>query len=269
MRISDYFGLWENDRRSDPARRSLEQEKAFWHGHAAVYDQHAGLTCSSLAQIGTVTSIVEPESSILDVGGGTGRFAIPLAQRGCRVTVVDRSEDMLRVLSENAEAEEVKIETIQGQWPMDTGRVFDTVLAAWSLYWALDLAASLRALVRQARRHVIIIDTTGSPTAWDHALAAAQGEDVRVSQARHLLLAGGLAQLGIPAEIRILEEYRVVSEDELYHEVQTRVGNFSEAIRIMDSYAIGFPRGWRCRRTIGLVHVDAKGLVGALPDMPV
>ena len=133
MRISDYFGLWENDRRSDPARRSLEQEKAFWHGHAAVYDQHAGLTCSSLAQIGTVTSIVEPESSILDVGGGTGRFAIPLAQRGCRVTVVDRSEDMLRVLSENAEAEEVKIETIQGQWPMDTGRVFDTVLAAWSL----------------------------------------------------------------------------------------------------------------------------------------
>ena len=98
MRISDYFGLWENDRRSDPARRSLEQEKAFWHGHAAVYDQHAGLTCSSLAQIGTVTSIVEPESSILDVGGGTGRFAIPLAQRGCRVTVVDRSEDMLSLI---------------------------------------------------------------------------------------------------------------------------------------------------------------------------
>ena len=35
---------------------------------------------------------------ILDVGGGSGRFAIPLADRGHRVTVVDISRDALRLV---------------------------------------------------------------------------------------------------------------------------------------------------------------------------
>ncbi len=39
-----------------------------------------------------------PRGSVaLDVGGGTGNYAVELAQRGLRVTVVDRSPDMLRV----------------------------------------------------------------------------------------------------------------------------------------------------------------------------
>jgi SAM-dependent methyltransferase len=35
---------------------------------------------------------------VLDVGGGSGRFAVPLAERGHDVTVVDISEDALRLL---------------------------------------------------------------------------------------------------------------------------------------------------------------------------
>jgi SAM-dependent methyltransferase len=36
--------------------------------------------------------------TILDIGGGSGRFAIPLADRGHRVTVVDISRDALELL---------------------------------------------------------------------------------------------------------------------------------------------------------------------------
>ncbi|WP_410954824.1 class I SAM-dependent methyltransferase, partial [Pseudomonas aeruginosa] len=103
----------------DPQRRTLEEEREFWRCYARVYDQHAGETGGSLAQIAAVTEIVEPGSSVLDVGGGTGRFAIPLAQRGCRVTVLDRSEDMLSVLESSAEEKDVEIDVVHQEWPAD------------------------------------------------------------------------------------------------------------------------------------------------------
>ena len=63
MEIIDYFGLWEHDRSCDPQRRTLEEEREFWRCYARVYDQHAGETGGSLAQIAAVTEIVEPGSS--------------------------------------------------------------------------------------------------------------------------------------------------------------------------------------------------------------
>lgn len=41
--------------------------------------------------------------SILDIGGGTGAFSIPLARRGFRVTHVDLSPEMLALARKNAE----------------------------------------------------------------------------------------------------------------------------------------------------------------------
>ena len=55
MEIIDYFGLWEHDRSCDPQRRTLEEEREFWRCYARVYDQHAGETGGSLAQIAAVT----------------------------------------------------------------------------------------------------------------------------------------------------------------------------------------------------------------------
>jgi S-adenosylmethionine-dependent methyltransferase len=42
------------------------------------------------------------ELSVVDAGGGTGGFAVPLAERGHRVTVVDPSPDSLAALSRRA-----------------------------------------------------------------------------------------------------------------------------------------------------------------------
>src|SRR5881392_399688 len=40
--------------------------------------------------------------TVLDVGGGTGGFAVPIAQAGHRVTVVDASPDALAALTRRA-----------------------------------------------------------------------------------------------------------------------------------------------------------------------
>jgi S-adenosylmethionine-dependent methyltransferase len=47
----------------------------------------------------------EPDSDILELGGGTGYWTIPLAKLGHRVTMVDASRGMLSVAEQKVEAE--------------------------------------------------------------------------------------------------------------------------------------------------------------------
>ncbi|MSP88804.1 MAG: class I SAM-dependent methyltransferase [Alphaproteobacteria bacterium] len=48
--------------------------------------------------IHAVGSIAPAGGRILDIGAGTGRLALPLAQRGYRLTAVDASSEMLAIL---------------------------------------------------------------------------------------------------------------------------------------------------------------------------
>ena len=56
------------------------------------------------------------ELTVLDVGGGTGGFAVPLAQSGHRVTVVDASPDALAALTRRAADASVaeRVRAVQG-----------------------------------------------------------------------------------------------------------------------------------------------------------
>jgi ubiquinone/menaquinone biosynthesis C-methylase UbiE len=68
---------------------------------------------------------------ILDVGAGTGRISIPLAQQGAQVTALDVSKNMLTILQ--AKAKRLPIEAVMGDaeqlsFPDD---FFDAVAAAF------------------------------------------------------------------------------------------------------------------------------------------
>ena len=51
---------------------------------------------------------------VVDAGGGTGGFAVPLAQEGHRVTVVDPSPDSLAALQRRAAERGLSVEALQG-----------------------------------------------------------------------------------------------------------------------------------------------------------
>ncbi|MEU8261295.1 methyltransferase domain-containing protein [Micromonospora sp. NPDC048999] len=63
--------------------------------------------------------------TVLDVGGGTGGFAVPLAEAGHRVTVVDASPDALAALTRRAAEAGVadRVRAIQGDGDALTGLV--------------------------------------------------------------------------------------------------------------------------------------------------
>lgn len=47
-------------------------------------------------EIDAILDFLEGRTKVLDVGGGTGRYALPLVQRGHQLTLLDRSGGMLR-----------------------------------------------------------------------------------------------------------------------------------------------------------------------------
>jgi SAM-dependent methyltransferase len=101
---------------------------------------------------------IDPESGprdIVDVGGGTGGFAVPLAELGHRVTVVDASLDALAALERRADESGVTVRAVQGDavdlpdlLGLDTA---DLVLCHSVLEYVDDPAAVMAALTTVVR----------------------------------------------------------------------------------------------------------------------
>lgn len=49
-----------------------------------------------------------PEALVLDAGGGTGRWSIQMAKRGCKVILLDISEGMLKIAKKTVEKERLQ-----------------------------------------------------------------------------------------------------------------------------------------------------------------
>ncbi len=96
-----------------------------------------------------------PPAAVLDVGGGPGRYAIELARRGYRVTLVDLSAASLQLARRKAEEASVRLEGAVRANALDLGRLpdaaYDAVLLMGPLYHLTDEDARRRA-VRQAAR---------------------------------------------------------------------------------------------------------------------
>jgi SAM-dependent methyltransferase len=89
---------------------------------------------------------------VLDLGGGTGGVAVPLAEDGHRVTVVDPSPDALAALARRVREAGIhdNLTSIQGDGDsLDSvlsGRRFDLVCCHGALEFVDDPAATLRAI---------------------------------------------------------------------------------------------------------------------------
>lgn len=98
---------------------------------------------------------LRPEDTVLDVGAGTGRHAVPLARHVQRVIALDPSPAMLRFLQEDVASQGLSnVEVVEGAWPDAADQVppADIVLSAHVLYPIEDVVPFLRALDGHARR---------------------------------------------------------------------------------------------------------------------
>ena len=137
---------------------------------------------------------------VVDLGGGTGGFAVPLARLGHRVTVVDPSPDALVSLERRAAEDGVseRVRAVQG----DLGSVFeavakesaDAVLCHGVLEVADDPAEGMGAAARVLRPGGLV------------SVLAASRDGLVVARALGGNIAGALAALRGPTPRRFTED---------------------------------------------------------------
>ena len=86
---------------------------------------------------------IKPGDSVLDIGGGTGRYSIWLAQKGCDVTLLDLSERSIRFAQRKAAEYGVSFKTMTGDARYISANAklakkYDHILIMGPLYHLVD-----------------------------------------------------------------------------------------------------------------------------------
>ncbi len=96
------------------------------------------------------------EALVLDAGGGTGRWSIRMAAKGCRVTLVDNSSGMLKLATEKIKKaglrDRITIEKGDLRKLRHKDETFDMALCEHTLFALEDPDAAIRELSRVLKR---------------------------------------------------------------------------------------------------------------------
>ena len=109
------------------------------------------------AEVNRLLQEVNPSTTLLDVGGGAGRFALPLALRCRHVTVVEPAPSMgksLRQIAAEAGIENVSV--VAKRWQEAGVESADVALSAHVIYTVEDIRAFVAKLVEHARHKVLM-----------------------------------------------------------------------------------------------------------------
>lgn len=183
-----------------------------------------------------------PAETVLDMGAGTGRLALPMACQARSVTALDQSAGMLACLQENMAAEGIgNIRCIQKSWQdvaLDELEPHDVVVSSNSL-GVYDLKEALSKMNALAKRAVYIF--TFSDGKRDDGLRLflkdsregkkggwhGRGE---VGPADYLVMYNLLADMGILADIKMMNW----QSDEHYASLDEAVAEWKEMHEVPD-----------------------------------
>ncbi len=109
-----------------------------------------------------------PDADVLDVGGGAGRYALPLATRAGNVTVVEPSADSVEMLKARAgEAGLTNITVINEPWEEAEAPSADMVLCSLVLHHVADAAPFVAKMQAHARDRVVLVEMMETPGALE------------------------------------------------------------------------------------------------------
>jgi SAM-dependent methyltransferase len=149
---------------------------------------------------------VRPDDTVLDVGAGTGRFALPQAPHVREVLAVEPTPAMReRLATEAAQRGVANLTVVPARWQDAPQLAADVVLCAHVLYPLPDAAAFLARLDATTRRECFVYLRERHPDEWSSpAWERWHGEPRRLGPVASDALAV-LRELGIPAEVEWVE----------------------------------------------------------------
>lgn len=197
--LPDYNELW---RAAVEFRRGKERDPgAHWDKKTMAFDRAAradGIPVEC-CMIG-----VRPNETVLDIGAGTGRLAVPLARQARHVTALDPSGKMLERLRQHMEEAGLSNYTLmKARWEDEEVESHDVVIGANVLVFA-DLRAALAKMDAAARRAVYLFWHAGEWREPDEiALYRAVFGEGQVGYPDYLWVVHILHEMGIYANVSI------------------------------------------------------------------
>ena len=147
-------------------------------------------------------AFVEPRHTVVDVGAGGGRLALPIALRCQRVVAVEPSDSMASVLEDQARQFGIEnVTVIRSQWEdaeIDAG---DVAICAHVVYVVRDIGAFLRKLEAHARDRVVLVLFSASPQSQTYSLWQRIHGKERLALPSLPQLRDVLAELDIDAQV--------------------------------------------------------------------
>ena len=141
---------------SEGMRVGVPPPADFWRGRAEAFRSDPHRTGDPLLE--QIYGFVEPGDTVIDVGAGGGRLALPLALRCDSVVAVEPSESMAAVLTDQAAESGIgNVTLVQSAWEDAMTSPGDVVICAHVVYTVRDIAGFLKKLDNHARRRVVVI----------------------------------------------------------------------------------------------------------------
>ncbi len=163
--ILNWNELWKVMRSGHYRRRAREEDpSSMWDKRAREFNK-SWMQNRERAEKQIANLDLKPEYTVLDVGAGTGRLAIPIAKRVKSVTAIDQSKGMLACLQENLEKEGItNITCVNKRWEdVEVGvdiEPHDVVMACHSL-GMLDIQEAVAKMDAASKRYVYILSSAG------------------------------------------------------------------------------------------------------------
>ncbi|HYZ99031.1 MAG TPA: class I SAM-dependent methyltransferase [Acidimicrobiales bacterium] len=164
---------------------------------ADVYDDwygHASDTAATVERVAALATAVAGRGPVLELGGGSGRLVLPLAERGLDTWTIDASLAMVRRL--RAKAGGPGVHTVVADMaalPLAGGPRFAVVLCAFNTLFNLTTAEDQRRCVREAAERLVpgggrfVVEAFVPPTADRDGLGLDDRSDaVSAVEPRHI-----------------------------------------------------------------------------------
>ena len=200
---------WHNQVRlhhsqSISAQQNFDPNQDFWKGVSHHFKDDPFRKGDAL--IGLLEKEFVDCETLVDIGGGAGRLALPLSLTRKKVTVVDSSKSMLADLKGSCEEAQIdNVESIFSLWEDAAIDIHEGALCSHVTYGIEDIEKFLKNVNRYANKRVVIIAFMKSPQAHLENLWREVHQEDRVHLPGVPELMDVLWQLGIAPDLSKIE----------------------------------------------------------------